>query len=198
MAAAEGTLLKCGGSLLNHPDLPRQLTELVSGFSCPILLVGGGAAADVVRDWDRIFQLGEVRSHELAMKSLQLTANLLVELIPHARLCCSLNQIAGLVSQNFLPVLDPVACVNELQQRSSLPFPKNWEMTTDSIGLWIAAAAGLQNYVLIKSVSRPQEWSWDSLSTSGLVDAEFPRTMSRLTSPPEISWINLRTESCVR
>ena len=65
-------IYKVGGSLLELPDLPRRLQDVVRPDVCPLFVIGGGRTADLVREWDRLHQLGEERSHGLALKAMQL------------------------------------------------------------------------------------------------------------------------------
>ena len=83
---ANPVVLKIGGSLLDLPDLPRRLSEWLrqSRIARPLVIVGGGAAADAVRSWDRTYQLGEERAHQLAVESMGLTRLLLQELLDGA------------------------------------------------------------------------------------------------------------------
>lgn len=58
------TVCKLGGSLLDWSGLPGALTWLEQQWpeQSLVLVVGGGQIADVVRQWDRLFRLGEERA----------------------------------------------------------------------------------------------------------------------------------------
>ncbi len=47
-----------------------------------LLIAGGGPAADLVRALDRIHGLGDQTAHRLALHAMDLTANILAELLP--------------------------------------------------------------------------------------------------------------------
>src|SRR5271166_3401866 len=71
-------VVKVGGSLFSMPDLAQRLRRWLAQAGPRILLVpGGGAAADVVREFDKCHSLGEEASHWLALWSLRLNAELL-------------------------------------------------------------------------------------------------------------------------
>ena len=74
---------KVGGSLLSLPDLASRICAVREqcSDSRPLLVVGGGKAADLVRDWDRNHQLGQERSHWLALESMKLNEAFLQELL---------------------------------------------------------------------------------------------------------------------
>jgi aspartokinase-like uncharacterized kinase len=81
-------VVKVGGSLLGRPDLVPRLQGLIDSRPSvrPLLIVGGGAAADVVRAWSRTFALSEPISHELALQAMELTAALMAKIAPNCRL----------------------------------------------------------------------------------------------------------------
>ena len=57
------TVVKVGGSLYDLPDLHLRLQPWLSQAKTTdiILVPGGGATADVIRDFDRVHHLGEIR-----------------------------------------------------------------------------------------------------------------------------------------
>ncbi|MBN9120193.1 MAG: hypothetical protein J0I06_13690, partial [Planctomycetes bacterium] len=75
-------VVKVGGSLFDHPKLGPGLRRYVESFApAEVLLVaGGGPAADAVREWDRVHELGEEASHWLALQALDVTRALLESL----------------------------------------------------------------------------------------------------------------------
>ena len=79
------TILKLGGSLLNVADLAERLVRVVDAhqISRPLILVGGGCAADLVRQWDKVFHLHDSVAHDLAIQAMSLNSKLFAEL--HAR-----------------------------------------------------------------------------------------------------------------
>ncbi len=101
------TLYKIGGSLLDLPDLAQRMQQLLSlrTKTVPLILVGGGPTADVVRRWDRIHQLGEQRAHWLAIHSLSLNEALLAELLPRCVRVRSKVELSEQSQSGRLPLL---------------------------------------------------------------------------------------------
>jgi aspartokinase-like uncharacterized kinase len=163
-------VIKVGGSLFGLPDLgPRLRRWLPTLARADLLLVpGGGAAADVVRDLDRRHGLGEERAHWLALRALTLTAHFLADLLPGARVVADPRETAGLA------VLDAYAFA-----RADDALPHSWAVTSDSVAARAAAVARADRLILLKSVS-PAPFlpgagaDWAEAARLGLVDPTFP------------------------
>ena len=65
-------ILKVGGSLFRWPEFPRRFAEMIEArrvVNCGerlVLIAGGGPAADVIRDLDKIHGLGDPEAHRLS------------------------------------------------------------------------------------------------------------------------------------
>jgi hypothetical protein len=72
-------VVKVGGSLFDHPALGSELRAFVESLApAEVLLVaGGGPVADAVRELDRVHGLGEEAAHWLALRALDVTAELM-------------------------------------------------------------------------------------------------------------------------
>ena len=184
-------VFKLGGSLLDWEKLPRLLAR-IPGFrpaAVPLIVVGGGEAADVVRRWDRLFLLGDERAHWLALESLALNEELLQVLWPKLRPVRSGPQILQAV-RDQVPALLCAACfVRWAEASDAPPLPHDWRSTTDSIAAWTAQIARAEELVLLKSTDFPGGLSLQSAADAGLVDGWFPTAAARLG---KITWINGR------
>ncbi len=224
----ELVLYKVGGSLLDWPEFAPRLRALLQRRrvdypgELPALLMGGGAAADVVRAWDRCFQLGEATAHQLALTSMELTARLLTELLPETKLWLppgegtsqpensaataahsreSLPRLRvfrpSLMPEDtkHFPVLMVHAWIAALEPDAAVPLPQHWGCTSDSIALWLAGQLSISRLILVKSTPAPAAHVLRDWAEAGLVDPEFPRlheAISRVTPAPSVEWINLR------
>ena len=147
---------KDGGSLYDWPALGARLRAWLADQPEPVLLIpGGGDAADVVRVWDRVHDLGEEEAHWLAIRSLSLAAHFLQRLLP------ALN----VVEAPMPGILDPYSYF-----RTQSGPPHTWSVTSDSLALWVAIQSKASKLVLMKSAEAP-EGSW---AEAGYVDAYFP------------------------
>jgi aspartokinase-like uncharacterized kinase len=111
---------------------------------------GGGPFADIVRDIDRKYAVGDHAAHWMAVLAMDQHAHLLVSQIPRAPLVESLAQVESVLDAGGLPVLAPYRWL-----RAADPLPHSWDVTSDSIAACVAEACGASELVLLKAVSGP-------------------------------------------
>lgn len=189
--AADGShrplILKVGGSLLDWPELKGRLKTLlktVDGRS-GLLIVGGGDAADVVRRWDVQHSLLIEASHRLAIHSMSLTARFVADLL-------EIPLVDSIAIQAGISVLDSAREV--LTSTASEPLPASWDVTSDSIALWIATQVPKSELILVKSTDWPVSSTIQFAAEAGLIDPYFPCLVGQLAQVPRLGWINLRSE----
>jgi len=192
---------KLGGSLLDLPDLPQRLAQIAAQrpTARPLLVVGGGAAADLVRHWDRLHRLGNDAAHWLAIEAMHLNACLLHELLPGSQLVATLPPPCDspLPAERSEPraaefVLLNVPAFLRRSENEGHRLPASWEVTSDSIAAWVTIACEATELVLLKSCPPPPGVGMDKAIQSGWIDRYFAQLHRRL---PRISWVNLRDAS---
>lgn len=193
-AGQRTTVYKVGGSLLTLPDLSERLRDLLDRRQerRPLLIVGGGTVADVVRGWDRLHGLGEERAHRLALTSLRLNEALLAELLPRACIVNGRDEAADAWSDDRFPILSAENFLAR-EETSVAPgerLPHTWDVTSDSIAAWVVLRWPADELILLKSVSLPGDHDALSSGTGGLVDRHFRQMALRL---PRIGWVNFRS-----
>ena len=186
-------LYKIGGSLLTLPRLADRLLTIIKARADtrPLLTVGGGATANVVREWDRVHTLGDERAHRLAVQSLRLNERLIQDLLPHNVVVSDRSQAQQCWAAGRLPILCIAEFLQQMEPGSDIPLPHNWNVTSDSLAAWIAIHWPAQQLVLLKSADLPEGCTVRQAADSGLVDRYFPRLASQL---PRIGWANLQEE----
>jgi aspartokinase-like uncharacterized kinase len=166
-------VVKVGGSLFGHPALGRGLNAWLNQLSDrgePYLLVpGGGPAADAVREWDRVHGLGDTHSHWLALRSLSLTAHLLLHLLPGSTVVCHPN------GESLPPCVQVLDAYEFCKDDDALPH--SWDVTSDSIAARAAVVGNASRLILLKSVDIPFDIDWQTAAERGWVDAYFPRAV---------------------
>ena len=153
--------IKVGGSLYADPRLGPGLRAYLAGVGPGAWLVpGGGPFADAVRALDRVHALGDGAAHRVALESLRPAAALLRHLVG-----------------DLAEVADVPAALATAEARFG-PLPPTWDVTTDTIAAYLAAAAGVP-LVLLKSVATPPGTPWPAAAAAGWVDAHFPGVVAR-------------------
>jgi 5-(aminomethyl)-3-furanmethanol phosphate kinase len=194
---------KLGGSLLTLGDLERRLTGVLKQpLSLPTqaaagrpleqaVLVGGGQAADVVRNWDRSHKLGAERSHDLALAAMAFNARLVNSLLHASELVPRRSLVRKACARGMIAVLDPAVVLAEAERRASERLPRSWDVTSDSIAAFLAIEWRAAALVLIKSTPRPAGLSPIGAARRGAVDRYFPHLAARI---PLVAWANLRSK----
>jgi aspartokinase-like uncharacterized kinase len=174
-------LVKLGGSLLDLKDLAARLRGLFSSLApAPVgVVVGGGAVTDVVREWDRRFNLGEEASHRIAIRSMRVTELLVAALLPECGVAGT-REGARAFWREGRPVILAVEGLLDEAAEAGVEVPRaSWEVTSDSLAAWAAGFVGGRRLVLLKSVAE---------GGAGDVDAAFGERAGAL----EVEWVNLR------
>ena len=186
------TVYKIGGSLFDLPDLPRLIGQVLAQrpANAALLIAGGGAAADVVREWDRVHHLGDEAAHILALEAMDLTASLLARFFPKARLVRSPRQVAGAATDGALSILCAGCFIKGVEAQGTSRLEHTWRVTSDSIGAWTAGVLAASELVLVKSVPLPREMNPTAAAAAGLVDEKFPAFAANL---PVLAWVNARS-----
>ena len=181
-------VVKLGGSLLEWPELGSRLQAwlAVQPRAANVLIVGGGALVDKLRELDAAHKLPAAASHLLAIRAMTVTAALVAELLPRARLIEAIEQLdrSELASWQILDVWRFL----RLDQASPDPLPASWDVTSDSIAARVALALEADELVLLKSALPAGPENLESLARAGYVDAYFPRAAQSL----RVRCVNLR------
>jgi aspartokinase-like uncharacterized kinase len=146
----DATVVKVGGSLALYPEKLRALCAKLSEISAKhklIVVPGGGEFADLVRDLDKRFNLSNKASHRMAILGMDQYGVLLSSLMPCS---CAVNQL-----ENVQKVLDlgklPVFLSSNLLL-SEDPLQNSWDVTSDSIAVYIAGQLNISKVLLVTDV----------------------------------------------
>ena len=186
-------VIKVGGSLLDWPILPLRLGAYLASRKGDrlVVIVGGSAAADWVRDLDRIHEFDEEKAHTLALRALDLSAYVLSALISFLEVVEAIESIPGCWGRGRIPILAPRSFLERDDGQSPDPLPHSWDVTTDSIAARLAERLAASELVLLKSVSLPGGADRDDAARLGLVDRAFPLASKHLKT---LTYVNLRLE----
>ncbi len=189
-------VFKIGGSLLDLPNLPDALAEALDQRPgcAPLFIVGGGATADIVREWDAVHKLGDERAHGLALRAMALNELLLLDVWPALRHVRSRMQLEAACIVGKIPLLCTVCAVPALESKSGGKLPRTWRLTSDSIAAWVALHWQAAELVLLKSVPLPHNCTLHRAAELNLVDCCFSEWAAQL---PRVGWTNLRAPEAI-
>lgn len=183
-------LYKIGGSLLDVPELFTRLKEVIRSrpMEKPLLVWGGGAAADLVREWDEKFDLSDEEAHLLAIRAMDMNAELAETKMSETAWAMNREDLNQIWEVRGVPLLDVETYLEQHEPYSELILPHTWECTSDSIAAWCAINLGFQELRFCKSVPAPE------FGTIGKEESEAldPIVKEYLPRIPIVSWCNLR------
>jgi aspartokinase-like uncharacterized kinase len=189
-------VVKVGGSLFDLPGLGPRLAAWLAALDdrAALLVPGGGALADFIRDLDQTHSLGEERAHWLALQALTLSAHVLADLLPAAQVVAALDEAADVWRAGRVAILDAHAFLRADEGRPG-SLPHCWDVTSDAIAARVAVVAGARRLVLLKSTDVPEGISWDVAARRGLVDKMMAGALRQ--APALQVWArNFRSSAC--
>src|SRR6185437_15465750 len=105
-------------------------------FASVLLVPGGGATANAVRELDRVHRLGEERAHWLALRALALNAHFLADLLPGTPVVTEWSA----PGRRRRAILDCQAFARA-DEANPGHLPHVWSATSDALAARVAVAA---------------------------------------------------------
>ncbi|MGA0593698.1 uridylate kinase [Enterovirga sp. CN4-39] len=173
---AGAVVVKIGGSVAKERSRLRTLLhELADRAPGEIVVVpGGGVFADAVRDAQRRLGFNDSVAHRLALDAMGSMAQAFKALEPRLRQTDDVAGIRRAWRSSAIPLWHPAAL------REGHPeIPESWDVTSDSLAVWLATQLGAERCVLVKSSIAVPEGTPAAWSRAGLVDAAFPQFAAR-------------------
>lgn len=167
-------MIKLGGSLLDSPVLPDWLAAIAAGAGRVVLVPGGGGFADAVQEMQRRWRFDDATAHRLAITAMEQNGRMLVALQPGLRPAASRAAIRRALTAGEVPVWLPSAMVLGRPE-----IPESWDVTSDSLAAWLAAALAADGLVLVKSVAVAAGETAAALAGRGVVDPLLPDFLRR-------------------
>ncbi|MGF1610025.1 MAG: uridylate kinase [Kiloniellales bacterium] len=173
-------VVKLGGSLAGSNALKDWLDALQTGAGHVVLVPGGGPFADQVRAAQHEMGFDDRVAHHLALLAMEQFGRSLAGLVPALVPAASRQAIRQALRAGKLPVWMPTRMALGRPE-----IPESWDVTSDSLALWLAGQIGARDLVLVKSAPLPAETTPGDpldaadLARRGLVDAAFPAFLAR-------------------
>lgn len=168
-------VVKLGGSLAGGPELTGWLDALASGGGKIVLVPGGGPFADAVRAMQRSWSFSDATAHHLAMLAMEQYGLMLAGMQPALRPAASRAAIRQRLAEGSVPVWLPVRMALDRPE-----IPRSWEVTSDSLAGWLAAALRADGLLLVKSVSVAAGSTMEDLAARGIIDPLLPTFLDGL------------------
>ena len=166
-------VVKIGGSLLGSPELPHWLDTLVKISDGKVLIVPGGSVfADAVREAQGISQVNDAVAHHLALLAMDQFGLLLAGMNAGLVTASSELEIAERGWQHRGIVWLPSHMV-----MADETIAKNWQVTSDSLSVWIANKINAEHLIIVKSAQLSDYAATVSVQTlkeAQLLDQAFP------------------------
>lgn len=187
-------VVKLGGSLLDVPNLADRFERWYQRQPpmVSIVVVGGGASVDVLRDFDRANNLDAATAHWLAIRAMQFNARIVESLLPKVMWGDSFDQMFTCDIEAGILIADPWKLLTETAASGALSLPESWDVTSDSISAWLAAKLAAEELVLLKSALLPTHATVEGASACGYVDPYFKEAVATVA---HTRCVNLRDDS---
>jgi 5-(aminomethyl)-3-furanmethanol phosphate kinase len=185
------SVVKLGGSLLELPGVWAKLRKWLDALHGPhILVVGGGAIVEAIREVASLHRLDGELAHNLALKGMELNALVANALLTRSERVYAFSDCRRAYRDGLTPIIDPLWFLAKLDNEAG-PLPHSWDVTSDSVAARVASEFKATHLYLLKSCSAPQLQTWEEFAAEGIVDKWFPNEARGLSST-EIVLINFR------
>jgi aspartokinase-like uncharacterized kinase len=167
-------VVKLGGSLMASPHLSIWLATLSASRGAAVIVAGGGSFADAVRIAQETTPFDDRAAHRMAILAMEQYAIMLAALEPGLRPAASRTAITAAARAGATPIWLPA------QMSFDAPdIPESWEVTSDSLAVWLARKLGLAQVLLVKSAALPMERvPAAELAEVGIIDPVLPRFLA--------------------
>jgi len=164
------TVVKLGGSVVRSGSLPVWLDAIAPVNSPVVVVPGGGALADEVRQCQRQLGFADATAHRMALLAMDQLAWAIAGLRPGFEVGTTLQDLRAIHQRGHVAVWAPSAF---LAGRTDVE--PTWRLTSDSLALWLAGKLGAQACCVVKSAPIARgTMSADALCREGIVDEAFP------------------------
>lgn len=204
MSRVRVCVVKVGGSLFARQNMGQRLRDWLAEKSAQngathfVLIAGGGALVDAVREMDRRFALEAGAVHWICVDLLNITSQLLAAVLPEVESVDQFSRLERRLGAAGVTVFAPRQFLAEIEPQSDgTRLASDWSVTSDSIAGRLAVVLAADELVLLKSAAAPPvaisgDRGWKQLSEAGYVDEFLCELASELplTSFVDMSAMN--------
>ena len=162
-------IVKLGGSLAHDPRVVLWLAMLAElGGGRVTVVPGGGVFAEAVRTSQRHWQFADLPAHNMAVLAMAQTAHLYHALAPRLTLAADEAGIRRALHAGHPALWLPFGLL-----RDAPDLLTNWDVTSDSLALWLARVLNAERLIVVKACKVPAGSTFAQLSALGVLDARF-------------------------
>nr|WP_294506750.1 aspartate/glutamate/uridylate kinase [uncultured Rhodopila sp.] len=158
-------VVKLGGSHALSPLLPGWLAAIGRAAGRVVLVPGGGPFADAVRAAQPAMRFGDGAAHDMALMAMAQYGRALTSLASGFVYADMMDAVREAVARRRVPVWSPWPML-----RAHPDIPRSWDVTSDSLAVWLATELDADGVVLIKHCDPAKD---------GVVDVAFAGFASR-------------------
>ena len=140
----EATVIKLGGSIMALPQLLPWLKAIRK--SRAILVPGGGIFADTVRTAQEKISFADKAAHDMAILAMTQYGIMCCSLVPGLKLFSTIPDAKSIIAEGMTPVWSPRHLAAQWHD-----LPHNWEVSSDTLALRLAAAINASKLILVKA-----------------------------------------------
>lgn len=166
-------VIKLGGSLIQGSALTACLDHAASLPVNTVIVPGGGVFADQVRITQQHWQFDDHAAHQMAILAMQQTAIMLNNLKPAFSIFKSISALNRLPAQ---AIWSP-----DCAELDHAKIPASWEITSDSLAVWLAIQLQANSLLIIKSSPIASQSSLSALQAQGILDGKFIHFANQFT-----------------
>ena len=175
-------VVKLGGSLNQDASLPQWLDLLAElGGGRVIVVPGGGAFADQVRDAQSQWQFDDLAAHNMAVLGMAQSALMLQGLCPALQAAAGEQPLRRVLQGGQTALWLPLDLL-----RSRPDELTNWGVSADSLALWLAQRLHAERLLVVKSCAFDTRRSLAQLGEGGVLDAEFAQRARHAAFPIDL------------
>lgn len=163
-------MVKLGGAVIRSPELKPWLDAIVESRAPVVVVPGGGALADEVREAQTRLGFSDGVAHRMALETMDQLASAVAAMRDGLRVVETGDALEEALDANQVAVWAPYAMVAHRTDIAA-----SWAVTSDSLALWLAAQIGASACYVVKAAPRPlHATSTAELARTGVVDEAFP------------------------
>ena len=175
-------IVKLGGSLAHDLRLVRWLTMLAGlGGGRVTVVPGGGIFADAVRTSQQHWHFDDLPAHNMAVLGMAQTAHLFHALEPRLTLAEEEADI-----RRALHAGQPALWLPLMLLRDAPDLLTTWEVSSDSLALWLARLLNAERLVLVKACKLTPGMTLAELGAEGVIDSRFEQWSRDAPFPIEV------------